>query len=167
MFKQVLVACLFVVGFISVGEAQDKFNKDFIIALNVLRAENGVAPVVYDESLSDAGYLWSNILKGSGELAHAVLMTDFPNAVDMNDDGVCDYYDRAEFCGWFWGPLSENGGVMKGNINGQNAVWSWLNSPGHKANMLNPAWTHAGIGKGPWAAGRNSYFAVFGEDVIR
>lgn len=39
---------------------------------------------------------------------------------------------------------------------GQAAVISWMNSPGHRSNLLSPQWTHLGVG-----AARNNRGGIY------
>ena len=71
-------------------------------------------------------------------------------------------WDRAQYAGYLSSQVSENiwqhryghkGGAWKSKFQWQSdwqlghaAVISWMNSPGHKANLLNPSWHHIGIG---------------------
>jgi cysteine-rich secretory family protein len=45
-----------------------------------------------------------------------------------------------------WSAWAEN--IAAGFTTPADVMNAWMNSPGHKANLLNPAFTHIGIGKG-------------------
>lgn len=47
---------------------------------------------------------------------------------------------------------SEN--IACGNVTADQMVTMWMNSPGHRANILNGSFTHIGIGAAKTSAGR-------------
>lgn len=61
-----------------------------------------------------------------------------------------------------WLAIGENIAFMKGYENPvEVAVEKWLNSPGHKKNLLNPDWTEAAIGLAVTADGKYYFTQVF------
>lgn len=44
--------------------------------------------------------------------------------------------------------------IAYGNVTADAMMTMWMNSPGHRANILNPAYTHIGIGAVKTAGGR-------------
>ena len=71
--------------------------------------------------------------------------------------------DRAEQMGIFnWRAIGENIAFNRGyNDPADFAVQSWLESPAHKANMLNKEWTESGIGVATTADGSYYFTQVF------
>lgn len=165
MFKY-FICGLLLFGFSSAGVAQDKFTKEVIRLTNIERVLSGVAPLEYDQSLDDSAQYWADFLGDVDDFVHFVALSDYPeyNLPDYDLDGYCAWYDRNELFGWVWGPSSENVAVQK-SMRPQDVVWAWMNSPGHRSNLLNPNWTHAGVGKGPWNAGRGVCVMEFGQHL--
>jgi uncharacterized protein YkwD len=44
--------------------------------------------------------------------------------------------------------------IAYGNVSADQMMVMWMNSPGHRANLLNPAFTHIGIGAVKTSSGR-------------
>jgi uncharacterized protein YkwD len=141
---------------------QTRFEARVLDAVNAERAADGVAPLKYDASLSAASEYWCKVLANERILAHGLPVDYFaPDMLlDVDGDGWCLYTDRAWFFGWT-GSVSENGAALK-SIQPDQLVWAWMNSPGHRSNLLNPNWTHAGVAKGNFGAGRQSAYMTFG-----
>lgn len=56
-------------------------------------------------------------------------------------------WDRAVRAGYTFTLIGENLYMGSGTYNDPQAVvQTWLNSPGHRANMLNPDYVHIGVG---------------------
>jgi uncharacterized protein YkwD len=76
---------------------------------------------------------------------------DFFSHTNPDGDGPGDRIAAAEISHAGWG---EN--IAWGYASPQAVMDGWMNSPGHRANILNSAWTHVGIGVhapgvgGPW-----------------
>jgi uncharacterized protein YkwD len=51
--------------------------------------------------------------------------------------------------------------VAYGNVSAEQLVQMWMDSPGHRANILNPAFTHLGVGDVTTSSGR-----VYGVQVF-
>lgn len=111
-----------------VTEAQDRLNAD--------RIANGRAPLAFNLSLYLKAQAWSETLASEGRLRHSVLTDNNPNT---------GCYRK----------LGENVGFA-GTIAGVQAAF--MNSPGHRANILDPAYNTMGVGVTRAADGR--YFVV-------
>jgi uncharacterized protein YkwD len=60
---------------------------------------------------------------------------------------------RVEAAGYEWSTLGEN--IARGQSDAASVMESWMNSPGHRANILNCSFTELGVGVhfgdgGPW-----------------
>ena len=53
-------------------------------------------------------------------------------------------WDRMEHAGYQWGGAGEN--IAGGQGTPEDAMRSWMNSPGHCSNIMNPGYVHFGIG---------------------
>ncbi len=58
-------------------------------------------------------------------------------------------WDRVTALGYGYSAIAEN--IFAGSSNAQTAFDAWMNSTGHRDNMLNPAYTEIGIGYRYWA----------------
>ncbi len=74
-------------------------------------------------------------------------------------------WDRARRYGYPSGAIGENLFMGSGPYNSPQAAFQgWMNSPGHRQNMLDPRWVHIGIGYALDPATGAGYFtAVFGQ----
>jgi uncharacterized protein YkwD len=66
----------------------------------------------------------------------------------QGSDGLWPW-DRASASGYSYSAIAEN--IFAGSSNAQTAFDAWMNSPGHRDNMLNPNYTEIGIGYRYWA----------------
>ena len=65
---------------------------------------------------------------------------------------------RITRAGFRWSSWAEN--LASGYTSSSAVVWAWLNSSGHRANMLNPRFRWMGVGIA-YAHGRYWWCAVF------
>jgi uncharacterized protein YkwD len=63
-------------------------------------------------------------------------------------DGLLPW-DRVSALGYSYSAIAEN--IFAGSSNAQTAFDAWMNSLGHRDNMLNPTYTEIGIGYRYWA----------------
>ena len=105
---------------------------DFVEATNQARLENGLAPLFVNDAL----------MNSSG--AHA------------RDMATRNYFSHWTLEGWDaalriygWG-YSRSAGIGENIAAGELSPWEvvrdWLASPGHRANLLNPAFRSLGVG---------------------
>ncbi|MEU9554062.1 CAP domain-containing protein [Streptomyces fumanus] len=112
-----------------------------VLALvNEERAAAGCAPLTADDRLTRAADAYSDAMAGSGVLSHTG-----PDGSTMAS--------RVEAAGYAWSALGEN--IARGQADAASVMESWMNSPGHRANILNCSFTHLGVGVhpgdgGPW-----------------
>jgi uncharacterized protein YkwD len=106
---------------------------------NNARAANGLKPLVLNEQMTKVAQDWSGVQARENRMYHN------PNYSTQISGG--------------WSRAAENvayGYAVNGVVNG------WMNSPGHKANILGDH-TSIGIGVAKDANGRNYYTQVFCE----
>ena len=92
-----------------------------------------------------------------GETEQACVHLD--RAVKLYDGAA----DRATAAGYRWVRVGEN--IASGQRTVEDAVASWLDSPGHCANIMNPAFTEMGAAYAinPQSRNRTAYWTqVFG-----
>jgi uncharacterized protein YkwD len=70
-------------------------------------------------------------------------------------------WDRVTALGYSYSAIAEN--IFAGSSSAQTAFDAWMNSPGHRDNMLNPDYTEIGVGYRYWATSPYSAYttAVF------
>jgi uncharacterized protein YkwD len=105
---------------------------DQIIALiNQIRAQNGLSALVYHPQLEADAQAYADFLAAHDALSHTA------------DGRTLDA--RAEAAGYVtWTALGEN--LAGGYATVNDAVNAWMASPGHRANILNPAYRETGVG---------------------
>jgi hypothetical protein len=96
---------------------------------NQVRVEAGVAPLTWDPELAAAARKHCERMVAEGPIAHRY-------------DGEPDLSERASVAGAHFGLIEEN--IAVGSYPAQIHE-GWMNSPGHRKNLLNPAVDHVGI----------------------
>jgi uncharacterized protein YkwD len=99
-----------------------KCNKDVLVCVNIARAANGLPPLVANATLDAAAQTCAVRLAETRQFVHSGPTPGFP----------------------YWG---EN--IAYGFPGASAVVDAWLDSPGHRKNILNPAFTQMGIGYVP------------------
>jgi|GEM_PF-1686616 len=94
--------------------------------VNQERRRRGAKPLRCHAKLVRASRDWSRQQCRMGSLSHARLSSRF-NALGVS-----------------WSRIAEN--VAAGQTSARSVMRSWMTSPGHRRNILNPALTHLGVG---------------------
>lgn len=94
----------------------------FVAKVNELRAGKGLAPLQVNANLTEKARAWSAGMAAAGKIWHSTL-----------SDGVTEN----------WKKLGENVG-MGGSVDGLHRAF--VNSPLHYDNLVDPAFSHVGIG---------------------
>jgi uncharacterized protein YkwD len=96
-----------------------------------VRQENGLAPLAYNQQLSDAAQHYADFLAAHNALTHTA------------DRRTLDA--RAEAAGYTtWIALGEN--LAGGYATFEEAVNAWMASLAHRDNILNPGFLETGVG---------------------
>lgn len=112
-----------------------------VVALvNKERAAAGCGPLTEDPQLEDAAQRHSDDMAARNFFDHT------------NPDGA-DPGQRITAAGYRWSTYGEN--IAQGQQSPQAVMDSWMNSPGHRANILNCSFKDIGVGVhkgsgGPW-----------------
>ncbi|MFK4547701.1 uncharacterized protein YkwD [Streptomyces tendae] len=112
-----------------------------VLALvNEERAAAGCSPVTANDKLTRAADDYSDVMANSGVMSHTG-----PDGSTMAS--------RVEAAGYQWSTLGEN--IARGQADAASVMDSWMNSPGHRANILNCSFKELGVGVhfgdgGPW-----------------
>lgn len=119
----------------STGSTGSNSNTAFIDEVvrltNNFRAQNGLQPLTYDSRLGSAAQTHTSNMANQDFFSHT--------GIDGSSVG-----SRATASGYRWSTVGEN--IAAGQITPQAVVNSWINSPGHRANMLNPNYQNIGVG---------------------
>ncbi|MFE1715580.1 CAP domain-containing protein, partial [Streptomyces sp. NPDC058728] len=108
--------------------------------VNKERAAAGCGPLAANAKLSAAARAYSDTMARSGVMSHTG-----PDGSTMTS--------RVEAAGYKWSRLGEN--IARGQADAASVMNSWMNSSGHRANILNCDFREIGIGVhkgdgGPW-----------------
>jgi uncharacterized protein YkwD len=129
--KALLPAIIATIGFALVSgtpaqAAPGGEEQQFLDATNAARAQNGLAPLAWDETLANVARGWTAGMAAAHSLSHNPSLVDQVNAFVTNQ----------------WQRIGENvgyGGTVAGLHN------AFMNSPGHRANVLGD-YNRVGIG---------------------
>ncbi|WP_206308037.1 CAP domain-containing protein, partial [Streptomyces rhizosphaericola] len=100
--------------------------------VNAERAKEGCGPVTSNDLLATAAQRHSADMESRAYFSHT--------SPDGTDPG-----DRITAVGYRWSTYGEN--IAKGQRTPADVMEAWMNSPGHRANILNCAFKEMGIGK--------------------
>ncbi len=109
----------------------DTFVSEVLQLTNQFRAENGLAPLTANSELDQTAQSYSETMAKGDFFDHT------------GKDGSKPW-DRAEKEGYTARAMGEN--IAAGQRSPQSVVDGWINSPGHRANLLNPSYTELGVG---------------------
>ena len=129
-------------------------NTDFETALigliNGKRADAGVAALSGNGSLTSAARAHSKDMATSNTFSHT------------GSDGS-DPFSRIRAAGYTFSAAAENIFAGNGSYNSPSAaISSWMNSSGHRTNMLNSIYTQVGVGY--WCNESSTYGGYFTAD---
>ena len=117
-------------------------NKELLEEVNMVRVKNGLLPLKYDQNLSNISQKWAAYLTRSNRFDHRS--------------------DLKSFLGTY-STITEN--LFKSNItpSAKRVINSWMNSSGHRENLLDKDTTIVGIGI---SSTRGIYIVVYnGADL--
>lgn len=107
------------------------YEQEVIRLVNEIRAENGLSPLACHWELSRVARYKSQDMKDNRYFSHTSPVYGSPSKM-IKDFGIS--YRAA----------GEN--IAYGYATPQKVVDAWMNSSGHRANILNPNYTHIGVG---------------------
>lgn len=110
---------------------QAAFERKVAELTNKERVANGLAPLTFDSSLSNVARIKSNDMFKNNYFSHT--SPTYGSPFDMMRQYGITYYSAAE-------------NIAMGQRTPEQVVQGWMNSPGHKANILNDSLTHIGVG---------------------
>ncbi len=113
----------------------DPSTSNLVKLHNQFRAANGLAPLVVDARLMRAAQDYAEEMARRGVLSH------------FSADGSTPW-DRMVRAGYNWSNASEN--IASGYTTDEDVMTGWINSPGHRADILGP-YSNIGTGRsGNW-----------------
>jgi uncharacterized protein YkwD len=117
--------------------------------VNEQRQQVGLAPLTVDSKLVEAAQIQSADMAKLGVMAHVLPGSALPAP-----------QDRARYVGYNYSYLGEN---IAFNFPDDNSVMTaWMNSPEHRANILDPSFTEIGVGIAFDSQGEPYYTQEFG-----
>ena len=108
-----------------------KLIEQVVELTNVERAKEGLQPLKLNDRLLDAAQDHSNDMAQDDFFSHT--------GADGSTVG-----DRVRASGYQYSTAGEN--IAAGQTTAAQVVEGWMNSPGHRANILNPNYTEIGVG---------------------
>lgn len=121
-------------------DGEDSVVEQIVRLVNEERASAGCRPVTLEERLTEAAQDYTDVMARSGVLSHTG-----PDGSTMAG--------RVEAAGYPWSALGEN--IAVGQRTAAAVMDAWMNSEGHRANILNCNFEQIGVGvntssNGPW-----------------
>lgn len=107
------------------------YEQEVIRLVNEIRAENGLTALTYDWELSRVARFKSQDMKDNKYFAHNSPVYGTP-------------FEMIRNFGISYRSAGEN--IAKGYATPQAVVNAWINSSGHRANILNASYTRIGVG---------------------
>ncbi len=108
-----------------------QYEKEVVRLVNEIRAENGLQALTYDWELSRVARYKSQDMKDAGYFSHTSPTYGSPFQMIRN-------------FGITYKSAGEN--IAKGYTTPQAVVNGWMNSSGHRANILNASFNRIGVG---------------------
>lgn len=107
------------------------FEQEIIRLVNEIRTQNGLKTLSYDWELSRVARIKSQDMKDNRYFSHNSPVYGTP-------------FQMIKSFGISYRSAGEN--IAKGYATPQAVVNGWMNSSGHRANILNASYTHIGVG---------------------
>ena len=107
------------------------FEQEVVRLVNEARAKEGLAPLAYNWELSRVARYKSGDMKDNGYFSHTSPVYGSPFQM-INSFGI-SYRSAGE-------------NIAKGQRTPQSVVSAWMNSSGHRANILSKSFTEIGVG---------------------
>ena len=112
-------------------ENLDALADEVVRLVNIERQKQGAAPLSINKELNKSARFHANFMAEHDCFDHLC-----PNEPNLGK--------RARDAGYDWRAVAEN--IAAGQEDAAEVVAGWMTSPGHRANILNPAYKHIGIG---------------------
>lgn len=127
----------------------DNSDQAIIDQTNAERTQRGLNALTVNLQLSNAAKMQAHNMASYSELSH-----------ELNIKGQATLTDRLQVVGYPYRAAGEN---IAWNYQSQSVVEGWMNSSGHRRNILNKNFTEIGVGVAINDAGEPYYCQVFGS----
>ena len=114
------------------------------------RVANGLPAVRAEARLTNAAQIQADQMVRHNRMDHVLAEAQYPRPED-----------RLAAAAYIWQAYGEN--LAFGYADARGVVEGWMNSPGHRANILGPSFTEIGVGLTRDASGRPYYAQMFGR----
>lgn len=130
--------------------AQSRFDAQLLQLTNEQRRRAGLQPLRLSSKLGQAAQ------SHAGDMAKN-------NIFSHTGSNGSTMVDRIKSVGYSYSTIGEN--IAAGESNPQATIQQWMNSPGHRRNILNPSFTEIGFGytAAPNTQYRHYWVQVFGS----
>ena len=115
----------------SISESVVAYESEVVRLVNEIRIQNGLKPLSQDWQLSRVARYKSQDMKDLGYFSHT--SPTYGSPFDMMKSFGISYMSAGE-------------NIARGYRSPEEVVRAWMNSPGHRANILNASFTHIGVG---------------------
>lgn len=113
------------------GTSQSNYEDEVLRLVNIERERNNLAPLTMNEEIRKIARIKSTDMSNNNYLAH--VSPTFGTPFEMLKSFGITYKSAAE-------------NIAKGQPNPQEVVAAWMNSAGHKKNILTPSFKNIGVG---------------------
>jgi uncharacterized protein YkwD len=127
----------------------DHMASEVVYLVNLERAQHSLPPLRVNTRLVKDAKLQATQIAETGILDHVILSGQYPTP-----------RVRAEVAGYAWNALGEN--LALGYTDAASAVAAWMQSPGHRANILAGGYSETGVVLESDAHGRLIFVQTFG-----
>lgn len=118
--------------------------------INAERRNRGLPPLVFNAQLDRMAKIQAENMARFQKMAHTLPESSLPTLAD-----------RAKYAGYIYGRIEEN--IALGYPSAESVVDGWMNSTGHRRNILDRSVVETGIGIVRSSAGGLYYCQVFGR----
>lgn len=136
----------------AVEEAFSPLEASIIASINRQRRSAGLAPLAAEGRLTRAARLHAANMASRNELSHTLSGTTTSTLVS-----------RVADVGYVYRLIAEN--IAYGPVSVEPLVRGWMESPGHRVNILNGEYTETGVGVARSRGGVLFYCQVFGTPL--
>ncbi|MGA8241807.1 MAG: CAP domain-containing protein [Desulfobacterales bacterium] len=133
-----------------VGVAQADFESEVIELVNIERETRNLHPLSYNQELTVAARRHSQDMADQNYFSHT------------SQDGR-EFYERIADAGYDYQSCGEN--IAAGYASPEAVVEGWMNSDGHRRNILDPDYCDIGVGYA--AVAGNQYYHYWTQDFGR
>jgi uncharacterized protein YkwD len=142
------------------GDAKRRLQKPIgDVRAELLAATNAYRKTGGSSKVAQAALTLDDRLNRAAQ-GHAVFLAQEGATFAHEGEGRSQAHTRISAEKYYWSTSAEN--IAQGQESGTQAVQSWIKSPGHEANLVNPSAIHVGFGYAIDAIGQHLWVQVFG-----